>query len=568
METQSFEELQKIQSVVQPLDIKEREIKEELMQLDVDFGNLESYSTKENFTGRPISDMPFLSEYPQLKELTWRNLSNDELITFFIGYTNWRLESLDLSRDVCREGELIMQKQLPKFRKSIWNLGNYSHLRELNLAGTLRMTDDILYKLFQFNWYIRHLNLSCTALTTIPHTISQRREIRELEHLNVSNNYLKDEDAAFIHQHFLNLRYLDLSRNELTDDGVRAIFQLDNPTARLRYETLDVSNQKINYILPQTIERIQDKIRKGGTIEPIPLPELKFDETKWVYIRKEFGYTDPNDSDEEPDIQFHTIQELVDRFPNITVLKLWNDFIHVDLQPLSEFKHLHDLKISQIDSKNPTIKHLLEHKTIQKLTLTEFITWNLKSANQIRNNHMLKELIIDGGLIDIDIVFRILESNTIHDLKIVDMIFTWKKQLTYAQFYELLVQKIRQNHVLTNFQMDGKFNFIDPTIHPRGGVRVYYKQITEHLEENRFRLQATQQILPLLAATQLGGKLRHSAIDVLPIVYNFLAMPPPPLAELSQQIEPAPLTQEEMTRKKRSRAIVQSQTPLPFMFEK
>ena len=72
-----------------------------------------------------------------------------------------------------------------------------------------------------------------------------------------------------------------------------------------------------------------------------------------------------------------------------------------------------------------------------------------------------------------------------------------------------------------------------------------------------------RQLLPLLAATQLGGDLRHAAIPVLPMIYDFLGISTPTpqvLVDMSKQIEP----QVKLGRRTRKEA---ANKPLPFMFQ-
>src|SRR5580692_1053179 len=84
-----------------------------VVPLDVDVGDMKLDNvgdTTVDMTGRPIEDMITLGQ--SLKHVTWRNLSNDDLLAFLIYYKNPNVESLDISRqDSCREGELLIAKK-------------------------------------------------------------------------------------------------------------------------------------------------------------------------------------------------------------------------------------------------------------------------------------------------------------------------------------------------------------------------------------------------------------------------------------------------------------------------
>lgn len=491
--------------------------------------------TSVDFTGRPIKDIADLNN--TIKSLTWRNLSNDELVVFFTIYNNPQLESLDLSRTTCKESQLLI-KQIP----ITFVVPN---LRILNLSGTIRLTRKMLWRLIKKCPHLIDLDVSCTALTDV-------RPLSKLPLvlLNVSNNYLNDIDAKYIHRFMTNITSLDLSQNDLTNEGIQTTFY----GTRLRYVRLNVGNQKTHHIRAEVLDDIQSRLLQMNEKEEKTAME------KQKIIMKNLVLV-PSDNTKD-------VYDKIQQHPNTTHLMIhelsitWDDFNFFSVRKL---KHLTSLSIvgANLDN-NKTSHYLFHHPTIVRIHFMD-VEISPKIAKLIARNKNLEQLTVSHNVISTEALMKLVEHTSISML---EFYYVRVKEITQSRQPDL-EQKI-SNQIVNAFLKNSALQDIYPGYLFIGFTPLQIQIIRDHLKENRQRLKMTKQIIPLLAATQLGGPLRHSAIDILPIVYKFLGNEPeggvdepPQLAELSQQIEPV----QPPVGVKRTEEEIRQTKPLPPMFE-
>lgn len=515
-----------------------------------------------DMTGRPIQDVVKLPQ--ELKALTWRDLSNDDLLAFLIYYQSPSVTLLDVSRQTCSEANLLPSKGLPKFFVS-------KHLTSLNVSGAIRCDNHAL-KIIATHKHLISLDMSCTGLLHL----KKLAPLDGLVTLNVSENYLRDGDLKFIGRHLLSLRQLNISRNELTNGGVVKHFLSSEHAV---YFQLDVSNQKIHYITPESLQRVQDRL--------IQARERKED-------KPVIDFVELVDTPNAP----IRLANVLTEYPHVRHLTL-SEARSIDWSMLPEFKHLQFLTlINSIDTKNKTLAKTMESETCWSVGISNSIFIKIDAmksvdveifdretekrceeyATHIRKNKHLTVFNLSHSKITLDFLLTILKSPTIQKLSIIRCMIVRPSYVEDAKERMALernnVNEIRaaimtavgSNTVLTHFE------FRDNTTSTsfRGVLNTNIilslneiEFIEDQLANNLRRLEATRQVVPLIAATQLGGgPLRHSSIDIMPMIYKFMGVSEPvtktQLTGLSKQIEP----EVELGKRRRQ----EQQRPLPFMF--
>lgn len=501
--------------------------------------------SKLDWTGRPIEDVRQLSQHRHyLKELTWRNLSKDAIIILltYFGKAPWQIDKLDIGRDGCDEGKMLDKMNFPNWPGASW-------LKSLNLSGTMRITTHVLTNIVRGHQYLTELNLSCTALTDVRPLEILKFTLRSL---NVSHNYLVDSDLQFIVRHLFNVVELDISHNNLTNDGVLTHLV---PWAT-QFTKLNVADQKTNYVHPQTIERLEHEMKQKKD-EKTPLEQQEEERKQQTEVEV---------------IPRGDLKYYLETYPNVTSLTFHRED-HTkpfDFRFVPRFRHVQMIQTEGGLANNNTLAYLAKSRTCVTLHL-RYIQMRdnmLAFAKAVRSNHVLKRLTFELSSVTLEVMKILLQSKSIESLTLDETrIFVYRggfdlHQPTMVTIEEMreLVPFVLKNEALTYLNLGQFWNpdLIDP-------------RINRHIDDNRKRLEAITQVAPLLAATQLGGPLRHSSIDIMPIVYDFLgigALTPQHLERMKGKLVEASLKIEPVKVGEKRSAEETEARPLPFMFRR
>ncbi len=513
------------------IDIKVRETAPEMKHNDVDF------------TGRPITDYPLLYKYENVRKLIWRNLSDNDLKTLFVGYINDSVQHLDVSRDICDLTHLVEIQPLQYVS---------TNLTYLNISGSIYLTSSGLKHLLKSIPHITELDISCTGLSSESRLISFQK-VPALTSLNMSRNYLDDrsvnqvfrrwwrqESTSRMGQVFENLERLDISQNKFTQKGIEAFVQL-----RLlwRQEEEDVKEElppKLQYfkILPQRGQFIPPQLQEELT-RALTRPTLQTVKIVTIGTVEELDNVVKN---------YPNIEKIIIRFAyEIFRTTGANRYGLFDFRKLLYFKHLQHIEYTSngVMPVNKTIDFLAKHPVCQTLEIHEVsFRDHISLAHVIRKNKVLKHVGFYSCDLKLEFVKLLLENTLLKTMSIEGY-----EEYSPQDIIPLILQNKTLLHFSVTNSLDKKSQF---------GWK-HQKQIQAHLDENKQRLQVANQVIPLLAAVQHGGALRHSAIDLIPQIFQFMGQQPPSRDELkktSQQIEP----QLKLGRRKRQ------QQPLPYMF--
>ncbi len=575
-----------------PIEFKEREVKiqgvmsrrDRLMRSpdESDTPSAEEV-TQLDMTGLPIQSFSELRYYKNLTKLVWRNLSNEDLALLLLSYANPNITYLDLSRDECDEGKL----QTEYVRKKDIELMNdplepypvtgelpksfiSRNLTYLNVSGMVRLTDrkrmfemytskglrsvDVGNKRLRYmvenHPHLTELIASCTGMTSV----DQLENLSALTSLDVSNNYLTGQDFREIIYKFPAIKRLNISRNELGDGDVQLVL---DPEFKFPFVELDVSNQKINYINPQILEILRDKV---SGVEAKEVKEMKeiIDYSKEIFR----AGTQQNLDDilnQHPKLQHLSIapvDEIVE----------WQKFDNFSGIP--KLKHLQSLKFNSMRLNHVLARDIFKSKTCIDIEVLncDFGIRTRWIARAIQSNKVLQTLHIDTCIVRPNILLAIFQNRSITylELKGIDID---DDDIRFDK--DACLEEILKNDILLSLQFTHR-TLVSDDANRRSvwGVQSVFgtedeKLIQAHLAENRQKLQVMH-MLPLIAATQLGGSLRHSILrsPALGMISGFMGQPTPELEttkQISQFVEPV------RTHKKSTRS--QTAPPLPLLFD-
>lgn len=485
-----------------------------------------------DMTGRPFSDYSMLFQYNKIHQLIWKNLSSEELFNLFNFYHDANVRILNVSRDKC---DLA---QLTELKSEVLGL---KQLTVLNISGTLRLsTKKLVHTLVSSFPHLVDLNVSCTGLTDV----TPLAKLTALQSLNVSHNYLNDGDAKSLATEFKLLSQLDISHNELTNEGLLQF--LNNHTIR----QLNVSEQRAQTISPDTQQLVAEHIVPRQ--QDIKVPERESD----------FEFIPSNTS----------LDNTLKYNPNTINIRVVNvdDFENDNLpnfhfKRLLRFKHLQRLAIGPIDYHGwflpvkKTIRFVAHHPTCHELHLLHLdLTDQMGFARALAKNEVLKTVLLRQCYAHLDFMKLLISNRSIERL----IVHSWMRPnpehiLAPLLNHDLLVPLLMENKTLTS--VEGRYFGTNPNYLQVEGI----DELLQHLEQNKQRKQVINQVVPLLAAIQHGGALRHSAIDLMPMIFRFAGQTVPSreqLKETSETIEPVVRIGQRRTR--------QTQDPLPFMFTK
>jgi len=473
-----------------------------------------------------------LVSYQNLRKLVVRNLSSIEALHTFVYLANSVIQWIDVGRDTCNLAQLQLVRDTAL---------QYPHLQHLNLDGVVVANDKFLNEVIAEGCpNLVSLSMRCTRMISLK-PISRLQYLNELD---VAYNYLDKHSIKWINK---SVTSLDLSHNEFTDKDVRELSNNKNLTF------LNVEHQRTNYIKPQTLAYIDMKVNHVPVVEPVA-KRMEVTDTKapeQVNQDEEFRKRYPIGST----FYFNVIFE---HFPTITKLDGFVDRTS-HFEYLHKFTNLRTLIVYLRPSDNQTddyaklIEEIVKVPSIQMLGLgvglgSRPFTVSKRHAKMIAEMPNLLEF--NGGMYNQqnadEFNLEILKSKTLRTI--------------YTMYMSDSIETV--NAVLASKSLENVSNadVLD--------LRVAFEKIpmpisvVDHLKVNKRAREQLQQLLPLVAGLQLGGRYRDAIINFLPTIYNFAEVTVPERSHLLRQAELI-----EPTGTAHKRKLVESERPkkLPFL---
>ncbi len=420
-----------------------------------------------DFTGRPLNSETLnqLSQ-TQVTKLKWKNLDPHDVNVLFTFNTQFRLQTLNINRDVCDSEQFSLSQLVEPTKISFVP----STLTSLFAAAVFRLTKHTsLRTLLEPFPHLTELSLACSGINDVRPLIT----IQTLVLLNLENNYIDDHGAYLLSR--TSLKQLNISRNDITDRGLQHFFENKTLT------DLVAVNQRIHYISPNTLE----------ALEIVTKRHRKQKKPKYANVQK---------YDEENAILFVNNSEIFHKdipklYPNTVHLQLQGDFKSVS--PIYKFKHLQSLQFLQITR--------LPHDAFQHTGITELsidYSDNLVDLDKLENATNVHTLQLYNTPLTDTLFKQILQ---LPNLLFLNIYGDAQPKLTRA-----IVPLLLKNESLISLNIVN-FDWADSK-----------KYVDRHIGLNKSRRLKLVKSLPLLAGLQLGGSMKNAIVDLLPMVYDYL----------------------------------------------
>lgn len=343
--------------------------------------------------------------------------------------------------------------------------------------------------------HLTELNLSCSGLNNV----SALKKLTALTSLNLSNNYLDDASIQTLRK--MKLQSLDISRNDITNSGLQKL------TKSKTLLHLNVADQRIHYITHETLEKLNTMIIQNKEWQP---KVRKYPNVGYFEGKDAEGFShlivDLRDDDKE----YSFPKKLSKDYPNAEWLNLQylenedEDECKAGLSgktrfPIRNFKHLRQLNVSGFQHLPPDI---FKNKSVETLVIGCCHLNDGSLLKGLRQNPNITELNIRESQMNDNLFIELMKISSVLELVIARI------PLTRA-----IIPSILANDSLSSLYIE-PFDFGDDRY-----------RVNQHLGQNEARRRALMRTVPLLAAMQVGGPLKNSAKDLLPMIYGFMHDP-------------------------------------------
>ncbi len=420
-------------------------------------------------------------ELKRVTDLTWHDLNSTQLKLLFALFPDIPIRRLDISRQVCHIHELLSNVVFAPTLKSV------THLLA---SGVFLLTKSTVAEIADEFPHLTELNLACSGLNNV----SALKKLTALTSLNLSNNYLDDASIQTLRK--MKLQSLDVSRNDITNSGLQRLIKSKT------LMNLNVANQRIHYITHETRDKLNTMLIRNKERQPKvrKYPNVGyFEEDNHLIV-------DLRDNDKE----YSFPKKLSKDYPNAEWLNLQylenedEDECKAGLSgktrfPIRKFKHLHQINVFGFQHLPPDI---FKNKSVEVLRIGCCNLEDESLLKGLRQNSNITELHISDSQMNDNFFIELLKIPSILEIYVMRIPLT-----------RIIIPSILANTSLRTLRIT-PFDFGDDRY-----------RVNQHLGQNEARRRALMRTVPLLAAMQVGGPLKNSAKDLLPMIYGFMHDP-------------------------------------------